>query len=83
MTDWFPEDPVEALTIELADERARLDRCERAELEHRVADRGVWLDQLARRRARVAVLERELGVALAAEESAAELAEAWRDGDAA
>ena len=36
MTDWFPEDPVEALTIELADERARLDRCERAELEHRL-----------------------------------------------
>lgn len=78
-----PEDELEAVEQELETERRYLALSERSEVEGRVADRDVWLQALDRRRARIRELERQRDELVALEESAAELAEAFRPGDAA
>lgn len=79
----FGDDPTDSLRDDIAAERRRLSSLERAEVEGRVAVREEWLRSIEVSRIYLAHLEGRLKDMLAAEESAAELAEQPREADAA
>lgn len=76
------DDPIVSLRDDLAAERRRLEISERAEMEHRVVNRDLWLANLAISRAIIREKESLLDELLALEESAAELAEDMREPEA-
>jgi hypothetical protein len=81
---WSVEEELEECRVELARMRRELDTCERAESEHRVADREAWLRTLEWRRAYISDLELQeqwLAQRLVAEEESRAEAEGERRRD--